>query len=501
MKLLTSALLAATLLATPALAAEAPAKAKPAAANKAAPKKPVAPKEKLPANAERFDHGRFTGLIAYRPEGTPKTAVLFLSGDNGWTASMQDMAQLLAHEGALVIGIDTPSLIADFNDDGGDCVFPDGDLENLAHFAEAYYKVPGYIHPIIAGWNIGSTLAYATLAQAPKDVFAGALTLGFSPQLPMKMPLCAGTAVAYASKPDGSGLVFKPAKTIEGTWIALLGRVDQVVDVNVAKAFVDAVPGASAVLLDGVGHGFSVPARWTQAYVEAFHRLADPVAAAAPPPVPAELGDLPIVEVAAKGTGTVSTNGQTFAVLLSGDGGWAGLDQDVADALSKQGIPVVGVDSLRYYWSPRTPEGLAADLDKIVRYYQHHWNRSRALLIGYSQGADVLPFALNRMPAATLKSVALGAVMGLGENATFEFHMSNWVSDDDNGPPTQPEMEKVATLGIPMLCIYGEDEDDTVCPKLNPQKVRIVKLPGGHHFGGDYARLAQEILTAAKPAP
>ncbi len=49
--------------------------------------------------------------------------------------------------------------------------------------------------------------------------------------------------------------------------------------------------------------------------------------------------------------------GPTFAVILSGDGGWAGLDKKVAAALAAQGIDVVGIDSLRYFWSERTRRG------------------------------------------------------------------------------------------------------------------------------------------------
>ena len=73
----------------------------------------------------------------------------------------------------------------------------------------------------------------------------------------------------------------------------------------------------------------------------------------------------------------------------------------MAAALSAKGIPVVGLDSLRYFWTARTPEGLAADTDRMIRYYLAHFGKKRVLLIGYSQGADVLPFAVNRLPAAT----------------------------------------------------------------------------------------------------
>jgi type IV secretory pathway VirJ component len=219
------------------------------------------------------------------------------------------------------------------------------------------------------------------------------------------------------------------------------------------------------------------------------------------------LSDLPIVEIPAHpaapltAPGAAATPGaappDVFAIIMSGDGGWAGLDQDVAAALSARGIPVVGLDSLRYYWTARTPDGLAADTDRIIRYYLAHFAKQRVLLIGYSQGADVLPFAVNRLPDATRSRVALAAVMGMSEHALFEFHLSGWISDDNSGPATLPEIQRIA--GVPVLCIYGEDESDSLCPKLDPTRFNIVKLKGGHHFDGDYAGLARHILAAAHP--
>jgi type IV secretory pathway VirJ component len=165
--------------------------------------------------------------------------------------------------------------------------------------------------------------------------------------------------------------------------------------------------------------------------------------------------------------------------------------------LSAKGIPVVGWDSLRYYWTKRTPDGLAADADRMIRYYLAHFGKKRALLIGYSQGADVLPFAVNRLPAATKSHVSLMAILGMSEHALFEFHVSSWISDDNTGPETLPEVDRVS--GMPVLCIYGEDEHDSLCPKLDPRKFNVVKVKGGHHFDGNYAALADDILSAGKP--
>ena len=157
---------------------------------------------------------------------------------------------------------------------------------------------------------------------------------------------------------------------------------------------------------------------------------------------------------------------------------------------------MVGIDSLRYFWAPRTPEGTAADVDRIVRYYAASWKKKRVLLIGYSFGADVMPFIVTRLTPEARSLVALAAGMGLSEHAAFEFHLTNWVSNGKEGPETLPEVARIR--GIPFLCIYGADEKDTICPKLaSTPSARVVKLPGGHHFNGNYSLLADEILKAA----
>jgi len=239
--------------------------------------------------------------------------------------------------------------------------------------------------------------------------------------------------------------------------------------------------------------GANLPAFGMPSFNAAFAKLAAASSRSRLAPPPAALGDLPVVEVPAL-PGAPPSN--EFAILMSGDGGWAGIDQDIAAALTAAGIPVIGLDSLRYYWTARTPAGLAADTDKLIRYYLAHLGKKRVLLIGYSQGADVLPFAVNRLPSATRASVALAAILGMSEHALFEFHVSSWISDSNSGPPTLPEVDRIT--GIPVLCIYGADEKDSLCPKLDPNKVTVVEVKGGHHFDGDYQGLAQHIISAAK---
>jgi type IV secretory pathway VirJ component len=115
-------------------------------------------------------------------------------------------------------------------------------------------------------------------------------------------------------------------------------------------------------------------------------------------------------------------------------------------------------------------------------------------VIGYSMGADVLPFALNRMSAATRSRVTAAAAIAPGMTAQFEFHLTNWLGSDHDGLPIAPE---VARLRVPFTCIYADGDRGGICPDLDTTRYRVVNLPGGHHFNGDYARLAQELLMDA----
>ena len=447
----------------------------------------------------QVSHGRFHNLAVYSPAGAPTSVVLLLSGEEGWNATADILAKRLAQQGAMVGGIDWPKFRANLEADGDECVSPDGDLENLSHFLQAYFHNPTYLPPILAGLASGAPFAYAVLAQAPRNTFAAALTLGFCARLDMQKPLCKGSGLTSVRATEGRGMNLLPGTALGNPWLNLQGESDRACPAPAAREFISQVRGAAMVTLPKVGRDFASPAAWLPQFTAGYNALAtqNPIARIAPPPP--GLSDLPVVEIPAQPGVMPSADARldSFAIIMSGDGGWAGLDQDVAGALSAKGIPVVGLDSLRYYWTARTPEGLAADTDRMIRYYLAHFGKKRVLLIGYSQGADVLPFAVNRLPEATRARVALTVVMGMSEHALFEFHVSGWISDDNSGPATLPEINRIS--GMPVLCIYGEDESDSLCPKLDPKKFNIVKLKGGHHFDGDYANLARQILSGANP--
>ncbi len=440
------------------------------------------------AAQERLSHGRFKDISLYRPQGEVKSFVLFLSGDNGWEGDVAGIARKLAERGAMVAGIDTPQLFGALESDGGSCVFPDGDLENLAHYLQGYARLPTYHTPVLVGYSSGATLAYAMIAQAPAGTFLGAFSLGFCVDLELGKPLCHGEGVHFTKRKDSKGMDLLPARA-GVDWVALHGSLDRTCPMPAAKNFVTQVPNARFIELPKRGHDYAPSADWLPQLTGPLDQMTAKAAASLPPP-PASLADLPLVEVRAKKPGPV------YAVLLSGDGGWAGIDKEVAAALAEKGVDVVGVDSLRYFWSERTPAGLAKDVDRIVRYYAAQWRKNGVILIGYSQGADVLPFAINRLPPASRRLVTHTVLMALSQKASFEFHVTNWAGgSDDDALPVRPEALKLNASKT--LCLYGREEMASLCPLLPKTSVQARALAGGHHFDGEYQKLAALILEHA----
>ncbi len=436
--------------------------------------------------------GRFGELALYRPSAHPAHVVLFVSGDGGWNLGVVDMARELAGLDALVVGIDITYYLKQLAHASEHCAYPAGDFELLSKYVQKKFDFPRYLTPVLIGYSSGATLVYAALAQAPANTFLGAMSLGFCPDLDLSKPLCRGSGLEWTKGPRGKGYSFRPAAHLAVPWVAFQGAIDQVCDAANTQAFVKQVNRGKIVMLPKVGHGFSVPKNWLPQLKKEFAQLAAQRPAAPMQSSAGDLGDLPLVRVSAQDPGS-----DCMAVFWSGDGGWADLDQEISAGLAERGIPVVGVNSLKYFWTNRSPQQTAQDLGRIIRHFADQWQKEKVVLIGYSQGADILAFAANRLDAGLKSRVKLIALLGPGQQADFEFHFSNWLgSTSKTAPATLPEIMQLGNTRL--LCIYGELEADSVCPDLRGNNFKKVALPGAHHFAGNYTRIVETILREMK---
>jgi len=441
------------------------------------------------AAPEAFHFGRYGSVALYQPTGPVRNVIIFMSGAHSWDSKTASMVRELGSDGTAIASISTPAYLRAWEKDRIRCINPNLDMVALAQEAEHRLGLKSYVEPVIVGESAGAALAYATVAQAPDGLYRGAVSLDFTPRLAEQKPWCRENG--FAAMRSGRGWTFAPIRHVGSPWIALTSATRQEAARSDVRDFVAHIDGAKLVVLP--------PERrepTPTAQVEAAIRplLARP---AAPRPAPAALpDDLPLTQVASPGP----RNSDLMAVFYSGDGGWAGLDRSVSAQLAAAGVPVVGVDSLKYFWTARTPAKSANDLARIINGYGAAWHRSRVLLIGYSFGAGALPATVAALPPALRERIAQLTLMGVPLRGELEFHLSDWL--DASSAPAAPTAPLIAKLGtsLRVQCLRGMEESDSACPAIPAARAEQVVLPGGHHFAGNDGAVAAAILRGVRLA-
>jgi type IV secretory pathway VirJ component len=187
-----------------------------------------------------------------------------------------------------------------------------------------------------------------------------------------------------------------------------------------------------------------------------------------------------------------------FALFLSGDGLKTSLANTLSKKLSEKGITTLRIRSLNYFWTARSPKGMAKDIQRQLNRRLKSNPKDRFLLIGFSFGAGTLPFAANLLPPHLIKRIDRVVLLAPPAQADFEFSFRSWVnlwtSDALN---TAAEISRLS-LTVPVLYLRGEDDFIGPSESLKESKtLKIITLPGGHDFNKDYDRLIELILNSS----
>ncbi len=439
---------------------------------------------------ETLDDPTFGKLAVYHVADEPKGVVLFASGADGWNDELAVAAREIANLDYTVAGIDSKDYLTRLERSATACADPSADLAQLNRLMEQRYPPATHLPPVLLGQGVGAALGYAALVQAPAARFHAGIAVDFCPELPLRKPLCKGVGnLESAASPDNKSVLLKSVSRLPTTWFLFQNR-----PACAAAATAQWVKSIQLARLTEIADGEGIKSWLPQ--ITALLQWLDPSIARQVQP-DASVGGVPLTEVLV----TAGPARPQFAVMFSGDGGWALLDRAVTAELAKNGLPSVGWDSLSYFWKARQPDEVALDLERVLRNYLASWKKERIVLIGYSFGADVLPATINRLPRDLRERIDLAVFLGLSDNAAFEFHLSNWVSDEpgEGSQPVRPELAKLT--GLKRLCIHGAEEEDASCPKLADLGVIAEKAPGDHHFDEDYSGIAQRILEQLPPMP
>src|SRR6185295_16456228 len=369
------------------------------------------------AAAETFQLGGYGAVPVVRPAGEVSRVALLLSGEQGLGARESALAEALAAAGALVFEVDASHYFAAGQKPN---LYPAADFETLSQIGQKELGLPVYRQPVLVGTGAGAALAYAALAEAPANTFAAVVSVGFCPVLQVSSRLRRGRALEQDKKWPAPGIRLLPDATIENPWL-ILDAPTRECAAGPAAAFAKSIPAARLIR---VPDGASAEEAPKQQLAQALAILAEEIKREEEAQADrGDLRDLPLTEVPARHAGK-----DAMAVIVSGSGGYVGLDRKMGNNLAERGVPVVGLSSLAYFWQPRDPDGSAHDLARILDHYLAAWHKSRAIVVGYSQGADVLPFMVDRLPDELRSRVRLIALIGPDGGARFDLHPDGWIS-------------------------------------------------------------------------
>jgi len=417
-----------------------------------------------------FNSGNLGDVHVLNPQGAMQGLVVLFSDQRGWTQISNEAAAAAARAGALVVGVDLPAYLRRLDEHRGEqCHTGIGDVEWASR--QIQRGNASYHTPIIAGFGEGGALAEALLGQARSATVAGAAVVDPTASLHTDIPLCSNPLAK--SSPEG-GFSYGSRQALSGF---------------LAVAF---TPAAGS---GGRRHIEDLKAAGTPLEIDKAAGEAGPpeaLAALLRPRLDAGLDEakgtsagLPLVELPAV------PRGPLLAIIFSGDGGWRDIDKTIAQRLCSEGVSVIGWDSLRYFWSRKSPEQIANDLSQVIDTYATRWGASKVALIGYSFGAGIIPFAYDRLPREAKERVVQLSLLGFASTTDFEISIAGWLGApaSKDAAPTEPALASIDPMMI--QCFYGEDESDSACPALAEKKQRL---------SGPAAAIISAVTTTRSPA-
>lgn len=447
---------------------------------------------------EIINYGSFGNITIYKPTGTPKSFVLFISGDGGWNKGVVDMAKNIADQGAMVAGLNILTYYKNIKKDNVKCYYPASDFENLSLEIQKRYKFPDYFKPILVGYSSGATLVYGALAQAPANTFKGAIALGFSPDIELDKTLCDGLAFTTKVLKPKKSFYLNPSKKLTAPFIVLQGTQDLDCPYADAVKYMEEVNTEQLITLPKVGHGFSVTQNWLPQFITSYKKVQDiPTYAQKktvenksrqPQNFQTYTTDLPLTIIHSD-----SKENLPLAFMISGDGGWTSFDQELGEQFAKEGIPVVGLDAQNYFWKVKTPQKSALEISKAIEHYMNQWNKKSFILVGYSFGASVLPFIANNFPTELKPKMKGLYSLSPDETADFEIHLLDMLQVKTTEKyDVVNEINKIKNLNP--ICFFGNEESETVRKKFEKSGNKVIMLAGNHHFDNAFVSIVANVL-------
>jgi len=141
-------------------------------------------------HAERIRGGRYGRVHIVAPNGEARGVTILFSDGGGWNDRDQRAAGVLASQGVLAVGVDSPQYLSRISAEKASCQNLMGDVASVSGQIERRFNKPAGDKPLVAGFGLGGIIARKITEQAAPNTVLGFVAAGVTTADSIGVPLC-----------------------------------------------------------------------------------------------------------------------------------------------------------------------------------------------------------------------------------------------------------------------------------------------------------------------
>lgn len=187
--------------------------------------------------------------------------------------------------------------------------------------------------------------------------------------------------------------------------------------------------------------------------------------------------------------------GKPLIFYISGDGGLNQFSTDLSVGINRKGFSTIALNARSYFWNKKPAEQASRDIAAAIEREMVAGSHKTFVVVGYSFGADVLPFVVNRFPPALRRKLQSVVLISPSVSTDLQIHLLDMLtSSSRRNMDVVSEINRMGTLKTTIF--FGSDEKDFPVSKITLANHDIEILPGGHHFEGNTSDLANYVVKS-----
>lgn len=179
---------------------------------------------------------------------------------------------------------------------------------------------------------------------------------------------------------------------------------------------------------------------------------------------------------------------------ISGDAGFSTFTKNLSEQIFNDGYDVYALNTKSYFWNEKTGQQSADDFSTYLETLFKERTNQDLVIVGYSFGADALPFFYDKIPAVTKNRIKKVILIDPSAHGDLKISLANYISEAGRWE-TIPKLNQWENANV-ALVLSGFAQSHYPYHNVKLPHMKIYTLPGNHRFNDDYNTLAKTMISS-----